>query len=123
MLSVSTKEISTEHRLLMDEQSLKFFQENLQHSRAATSNIAQLIIESRVDISLLQEPYTVNNKIAGIPKSMRTYVCGEGRRRAAIIISNNNVDATLISQLSNEDCVVMEIHHKEKKFFISGLVL
>lgn len=72
MLSVSTKEISTEHRLLMDEQSLKFFQVNLQHSRAATSNIAQLIIESRVDISIIQEPYTVNNKIAGIPKSMRT---------------------------------------------------
>ena len=53
--------------------------------------------------------------------TMRTYVCGNGRKRAAIIINNNNIDATVIRQRSSKHCVVIEIHHKDTKFFISSM--
>lgn len=105
----------------MKDQALTCFQINLQHSKIATNNLVQLIYELRIDLCLIQEPYTVNNKLAGIPKSMRTYVCGAGRKRAAIIISNKNIDATVINQLSNEDCVVVEIHHRDKKFYTTSM--
>lgn len=92
------------------------FQLNLQHSRAATSNLVQLLNEHRVDIACIQEPYTLNNKPAGLPKSLKVYVCGNGRKRSAIIINNAQIDATLITQLSSEDCVVVEVTTGAIKF-------
>ena len=38
-----------------------------------------------------------------------TFTAGEARRRTAIIITNRNVDAMIISQLSDEDTITLEI--------------
>ena len=45
------------------------------------------------------------------------YTFGDGRKRTAIVISNDQLDATLITQLSNEDCVVVEVRSKAVKFY------
>jgi len=37
------------------------------------------------------------------------FASGEGRKRAAIVINNKQVDTILINQLSDEDTVVLEI--------------
>jgi hypothetical protein len=92
------------------------FQINLQHSRTATSNLGQLINQHNVDITYIQEPYTINNKLAGLPRFHKVYMFGDGRKRTAIVINNDQLDATLIIQLSNEDCVAVEVHSEAVKF-------
>ena len=56
----------------MANQELNCFQINLQHSRTATSNLVQLINQHRIDVAFIQEPYTIRNQLAGIPKTFRT---------------------------------------------------
>jgi len=55
-------------------------QVNLQPKRAATSNLVQLMSENQIDLAFVQEPYIIRNDIAGIPKLLRTYVSGNGRK-------------------------------------------
>ena len=45
------------------------------------------------------------------------YTSGDGRKRTAIVINNDQLDATLITQLSNEDCVAVEVRSEAFKFF------
>jgi len=93
------------------------FQTNLQHSRTETSNLGQLINQHNVDITYIQEPYPINNKLAGLPRAHKVYTSGDGRKRTAIVINNDQLDATLITQLSNEDCVAVEVRSEVVKFF------
>ena len=93
------------------------FQINLQHSRTATSNLVQLINQHNVDITYIQEPYTINNKLVGLPRSYKVYTSGDGRKRSAIVINNDQLDVTLITQLSNEDCVVVEVRSEAVKLY------
>jgi hypothetical protein len=92
------------------------FQINLQHSRTATSNLGQLINQHNVDITYIQL-YTINNKLAGLPRFHKVYTFGDGRKRRAIVISNGQLDATLITQLSNEDCVAVEMCSEAVTFY------
>jgi hypothetical protein len=89
---------------------------NLQHSRTAASNLGQLISQHNVDITYVQEPYTINNKLRGLPRSHKVYTFGDERKRTAIVITNDLLDPTLITQLSNEDCVVAEVCSAANKF-------
>jgi len=56
------------------------FQINLQHSRRATSNLVQLINQRNVDITYMQEPYTINNKLAGLARSHKVHTSGDGMK-------------------------------------------
>ena len=74
---------------------------NLQHSRTATDNLVKFTTENGIDILALQEPYTFKNKTAGIPTKYKIFAAGEVRSRAAIVVTNNQIDTLLIKQLSN----------------------
>mgnify|MGYP000017547148 CR=1 FL=1 len=100
----------------MDHHRIKCYQVNLHHSRVATNNLVQLINEHRIDIIFIQEPYTINNKMVGISNLLRTYTCGNGRKRAAIIINNKDINAIAINQISDRDCVVTEMIYNGAKF-------
>jgi hypothetical protein len=41
----------------------------------------------------------------------------DGRKRTAIVINSDQLVATLIMLLSNEDCVTVEVHSEAVKFF------
>jgi len=41
----------------------------------------------------------------------------DGRKRTAIVINNDQLDVTLITQLSNEDCVAVEVRSEAVKFY------
>jgi len=71
---------------------IKFIQIKLHHSRVATNNLMKIIDEERTDVLCLQEPYVIHNKIAGIPRRLKIYASGEGRHRAAIVVTNNQID-------------------------------
>ena len=71
---------------------------NLQHSRAATANLKKLIEQDNLDIIFLQEPYLYKNRMAGLTKSARNYISTEDKSRAAILITNNKIDAVKLRQ-------------------------
>jgi len=58
---------------------LLFLEVNLQHKRAATSNLVQITNENKIELAFVQEPYIIRNNLAGIPKSLRNFVSGNGR--------------------------------------------
>jgi len=95
---------------------LRCVQVNLQHKRAATHNLVQIMSSSQIDLAFIQEPYTIRSNLAGLPKSLRTYASGDGRKRSALLVNNKEIDAVLITHLSNEDCIVAEISYKNRKF-------
>ena len=45
------------------------------------------------------------------------YTSADGRKRTAIVINNDQLDVTLITQLSNEDCVAVEVCSEAVKFY------
>jgi hypothetical protein len=61
------------------------------------------IEEDNTDIICIQEPYTLQSKVAGITKSYKTFTTGEGRSRAAVVVTNKQIDTILIKQLSDAD--------------------
>ena len=77
----------------------------------------QLVNEQKVDIAFIQEPFLINNKLAIIPTTLRTYTAGNRGKRAAIVINNKDIDATTINQISDEDCVVAQITYRNQTFF------
>jgi len=100
---------------------IKCLQLNLQHSRSATYNLTQTIIQNNIDVAFLQEPYTVRNNVAGFPKSFKTFAYGNGRKRAAIIVNNNKIDAVAVQQVSDEDTTLIEFSYKGLNFYGASL--
>jgi len=84
---------------------------NLQYSRIATDNIMKLIEQENSDIIFIQELYLYQNRMAGLTKSHRNYISQEDKGWAAILITNNKINAVLITQLSNPDSVLLELKY------------
>jgi predicted acetyltransferase len=84
---------------------------NLQHSRSATYNLMKMVETEEPDLVFVQEPYEYQNRPAGIAKKHRIFTAANGKHRAAIVITNNKTDAILITHISNEDTVFLEIIH------------
>jgi len=49
---------------------------NLQRSRAASANMAKIVMEDKIDIIFIQEPYTIQAKVIGIPSKYTTFTAG-----------------------------------------------
>ena len=96
---------------------MRCLQVNLQHKRAATNNLVQMMSTNQIDLAFVQEPYIIRKNLAGIPKSLRTSVSGEGRKRSALLVNNKEINVVLITQLSDEDCIVAEISYRSTKCY------
>jgi hypothetical protein len=59
--------------------------------------------------------------MAGLIKSHRKYSSHVDKSRAAIIITNNNIDAVLIKQLSNPDTVFIELRYNNTRLFAASI--
>ena len=99
--------------------NVKFLQLNMQHSKIATDNLTKRIAEHGTDILLLQEPYTIKNKIAGIFRRHKIFTHGAHRTKAAIVVTNNQIDTLLLTQLSDSDTVVLEMTLNNAKIIAS----
>jgi len=82
-----------------------------------------LIRQDLTDIVLVQEPYQIQNKTAGITRSYRTYINNEDKSRASIIIANDNIDALLIKQLSDRNTIVIEVRYKSTRIIAASMYL
>ena len=96
---------------------------NLKHSRGATDNLMQIINRENTDMVMIQEPYLYQNSIQGITSGYRTYTHGKGKSRAAILITNNIIDALLLTQYSDKDTVLLEIRKGNKKFYVASIYM
>ena len=52
-----------------------------------------------------------------------TYISTEDRSRAAIIITNKNIDAVFINQLCDRDNVVLGLKYKGTRIFVASMYL
>jgi len=100
---------------------IKCLQINLQHSRVAMNNLMKIIDEDRTDVLCIQEPYVIRNKVVGIPRKHKIFASGEGRHRAAIVVTNNQIDSILVRQLSDEDTAVLEVVNNKAKIIIASM--
>ena len=84
-------------------------------------NLMKITDVDGTDVLCIQEPYVIYNKIVGIPRKHKTFAAGEGRQRAAIVVTNNLLDSILIRQLSDEDTVVIEVVNNKAKIIIASM--
>jgi hypothetical protein len=96
---------------------------NLQHSRVATDNLMQILAQENTDMVKIQELYLYQNSPKGIKRGNRMYTHGNGKNRAAIIITNDTIDALLLTQYSDEDIVLLEIRKGNKKFYAASIYM
>ena len=102
---------------------IRCIQINLKHSRVATDTLLKQIEQDGIDVALIQEPYSISNKVAIISNRYRTFSSGQGRIRAAVIVTNNRIDALLIKELSNEDTVVLELIIGSCRYIVASMYL
>jgi hypothetical protein len=77
--------------------------------------------DNKVDIICIQEPYIYQGRAAGLDSKYRTYTAGEAQSRTAITIRNKEVDAMLISQLSDEDNITLEITRGDTTLILASM--
>ena len=104
-------------------EELKCAQINLKHSRVATANLMKYTADNKVDIICIQEPYINQGRTVGIDTQYKTFTAGEARSRAAVIITNRKVDATLITQLSDEDTITLEITSGDTTIILASMYI
>jgi hypothetical protein len=79
------------------------------------------MIQKNIDVAFLQELYSIRNKVVGFPKSFKIFAYGNGRKRSAVILNKNNIDAVAIKQASDEDATLIEICYKGLNFYGTSL--
>jgi len=98
-------------------EQIRSIQINLQYSKSAINNLQKITDAEETDIIFAQEPYVYHNRPLGIGKKYRVFTAGTGKHRTAIIIRNDNIDAILISKISDEDRVVLELIYNNLEFY------
>jgi len=81
----------------------------LQHSKSATNKLMKVTDTEETDIIFAHEPYVYQKRPVGFGRRYRVFSAGTGKRRTAIIIRNNNIDAILLYKSSDEDTAVAEL--------------
>ena len=79
--------------------------------------------ENAIGYLFLQEPYTIRNKIVGIPNKYKFFAPVEVRHRAAIVVTNALIATLLIQQLSNMNTVVLEVIIHNGKIILVNMYL
>ena len=69
----------------------------------------KVVAEDESDIIFVQEPHTIQGKVIGISTKYKIFTSGDDRCRAAVVVTNNQIDVMLIHQLSDADTVSVEI--------------
>lgn len=73
----------------MDRKTIRILQLNCAPAYEVTIDMAECMIEQRIDVTLIQEPYTRNGTVCDIPPGMR--VIGNTGSAKAVIILNSQM--------------------------------
>ena len=82
----------------VDDHKLRCLQLNMQHARAATQNLNQLLESNQLDLMLIQEPYNLSNKVCGFSKNTSIFTNGNLKKRAAIVTKPTKFNVILLRQ-------------------------
>lgn len=90
---------------------IKIVQHNLNKSKSVTGPFEKEILDRNVDIALIQEPYTYNDKVSGFSTSINI---AENTSRilksyAAIVIPSKHLVITLLYQFTDQFQVVCKV--------------
>ena len=102
---------------------LNCLQINLQHSRLATENLVKIIEEEGFYILCVQETYTIGKKMWVFREPIQTTRQGKEGNGRQIVINNKQIDTILITQISDEDVVVLETRVDFVTFIIASMYI
>ena len=88
---------------------LKIIQQNCQHSIAVMGDTAKMICEGVGDVWILQEPYMLNGKVAGLGDVRVFYI--DDNTRAAIAVPNEDIDVFVRGDVSDGDAVFIILNY------------
>jgi len=101
---------------------IKVVQINLHKSQAASAALLLRLSKSGEDIALIQEPWTVANKVCGLGAKTHILVCSksEGRPRSCILI-NRKLHFFMLSQFSTCDITSICVEQGINKVWITSI--
>ena len=83
----------------------------------------RIISAEIIGIALIQELYLYQNRPLGNTRGYRTFSPGEGKSSAAIVIPDNTIDPLLITPLSDNYAVLLEISNGHTSFHAASIYL
>ena len=104
--------------------SLMIAQLNMRRAHDVTAEIRTHLLERKIDILLLQEPYTVRCAIPGFGMCnlLATAQCEEGiRPMAGIALFNPNLTALKLNEFCTSHCVCIELKSNVGRFFLVSM--
>ncbi|XP_017883620.1 uncharacterized protein LOC108627079, partial [Ceratina calcarata] len=102
---------------------LKFVQINLHRSRAAVGALSNLMVKDGIDIALIQEPWTVNDKIKGMGMTGNVlYNCNDQRPRTCIV-HTGRIKPVLLPQFSDRDITTALMEKNNERSRLSKLII
>ena len=109
--TVQTQEQTNRHR-----EQIKLKQINLQHSRVSNDNLMQIIAQQNTDMVMIQKR-TSSRTVPKESQEATERTPTKTRNRAAIIITNNTIDAILLTQYKYENTILLETHSGKKELY------
>ncbi|KAH8250905.1 hypothetical protein KR032_000089, partial [Drosophila birchii] len=76
---------------------------NCQKSYAVMCEVGQMLSERSYAVALVQEPYTTNGRVRGLPAAMRVFL--DSRCQAAVIVNDPSLECILVSSTNWGVCV------------------
>ena len=106
---------------MMDSTKIYFAQLNCQHSKYTEEEFHQSNIDNNIDIAIITEPYTDRNNNAKEKKSTRCFqrhTDTHSSVKCIVRLYNDQINATIQSEYSNNNVIVIDITFKSTKIRI-----
>lgn len=101
---------------------VRILQLNMRRSTVVTGEVRQLIKEKRLDILLLQEPYSQKRDkghvVCGLGLGNQVAASKTDRPWAAVVVCNPGITLLLVAQLSTSHCVCAEVQAPGFSFYV-----
>jgi hypothetical protein len=98
----------------------KCLQINLQHSRPATDNLVKRMEEEDTGVVSILQPYNIGSTI-GNTRTYTVILAEKRKKRTATIIISKQIDATLLTQISDENVTVVELRLERVTQVVAGM--
>lgn len=90
---------------------------NLNRSMSGVNLLSKLMVERRVDIAFVQEPNIRGGRVRGFSSSFDVFYKMGGGPKVAVVVKTGGAKGILLTHLSSERVVVVEILKGEVRFF------
>lgn len=96
---------------------INVIQVNLDRSFAATGHLVKYVVDNKVDIALIQEPYCLQGRVVGFPAN---FTCFAFNSKAIVIVINKEISSSLITERCSDLTTTVLISFKNLTFIINS---